>query len=431
MSRLNAQTAMPPSRPAIIAMKVSSGSITSSANRRGSTSRSIGSRPSVRIASISSRLCIAPICAVNALAVRPASRIAVSSTPNSRRKAMPTSSTTKISAPKSRSMVAPRKAITAPTMKRQQHHQRHRVEADLFHVVHGGGQAEAARLREHAHQLEQVLAEEADQRDDFAASCPPPRSPGAAERGGEAVFALLLRAVVGDVLDRRDQRVVVVAESERVEIECRCAGRSAAAAARRPNPAGRPRWHRPRATCSGAVRSASPIAGGVLQRPAAAQAQPRLVVRSSRVDAAGMVLAGLMQADLVTRATPCGARIQSLVADTAGKRDVRPVDRRRHGCARGLGACDPSAMRPSRPCDMARVRAGLEVAELRRAHRLRGRTGRAPARLRHHRAAPGRRDRRGRARAGPGLRTVVQPDRHDPDLQRSASARRRVATPPA
>ncbi|MNI69356.1 hypothetical protein D3C73_1250980 [compost metagenome] len=96
-------------------MKVSSGSVTSSATRRGSTSRSMGSSPRVRIASISSRAFIAPICAVKALAVRPASTIAVSSTANSRRKAMFTSSTTKISAPKSRRIVEPRKAITAPT----------------------------------------------------------------------------------------------------------------------------------------------------------------------------------------------------------------------------------------------------------------------------------------------------------------------------
>ena len=116
MSRFNAPTAMPPSRPATIAMKVSSGSITSNASTRGITSRSTGSRPSTRIASTSSRLTIMPICAVNALAVRPASRIAVSSTPNSRRKAALTSSTTKMVAPKSRKTIAPTKAITAPTM---------------------------------------------------------------------------------------------------------------------------------------------------------------------------------------------------------------------------------------------------------------------------------------------------------------------------
>ena len=94
MSRSKAPTVTPPARPAIIEMKVSSGSITSRASRRGITSRSMGSRPNVRMASISSRLFIAPICAVKADAVRPASTMAVISTANSRRNAMLTSSTT-------------------------------------------------------------------------------------------------------------------------------------------------------------------------------------------------------------------------------------------------------------------------------------------------------------------------------------------------
>ncbi|MCY1378688.1 hypothetical protein D9M69_663440 [compost metagenome] len=54
---------------------------------------------------------------MNALAVRPAIRIAVSSTPNSRRKANPTRSTVKTVAPKVASTVDPRNATTAPTRK--------------------------------------------------------------------------------------------------------------------------------------------------------------------------------------------------------------------------------------------------------------------------------------------------------------------------
>ncbi|MCY1455562.1 hypothetical protein D3C76_1847160 [compost metagenome] len=67
-------------------MKVSIGRAISRAKTRGNTSNSTGLRPRVRMASISSLAFIEPICAVKALAVRPAMRMAVSSTPNSRRK---------------------------------------------------------------------------------------------------------------------------------------------------------------------------------------------------------------------------------------------------------------------------------------------------------------------------------------------------------
>ncbi|MNH26827.1 hypothetical protein D3C79_869060 [compost metagenome] len=113
----NAQTTPPPMMPQIIARKVSSGSAISSASTRGTTSSSTGSRPRVRMASISSLAFIEPICAVKALAVRPAMRMAVSSTPNSRRKENATRSTVKILAPNPASTVAPRKATTAPTRK--------------------------------------------------------------------------------------------------------------------------------------------------------------------------------------------------------------------------------------------------------------------------------------------------------------------------
>src|SRR5690606_2157356 len=79
-------TTRPPTMPLSMPMKVSIGRVISMASTRGSTSISMGLRPMARMASISSLAFIAPICAAKALAVRPASRIAASSTPNSRRK---------------------------------------------------------------------------------------------------------------------------------------------------------------------------------------------------------------------------------------------------------------------------------------------------------------------------------------------------------
>ena len=64
--------------------KASSGSDKDSAMMRGSTSHSIGFSPIVRMASTSRLTCIVPIWAVKALPERPATMIAVSSTPSSR-----------------------------------------------------------------------------------------------------------------------------------------------------------------------------------------------------------------------------------------------------------------------------------------------------------------------------------------------------------
>ena len=64
-----------------------------SATMRGTTSTSIGSKPMVRSASISSRIFIEPTSAVIALPERPAIMIEVSSTPISRNCRMPTRST--------------------------------------------------------------------------------------------------------------------------------------------------------------------------------------------------------------------------------------------------------------------------------------------------------------------------------------------------
>ena len=61
---------------------------------RGRISTSIGLTPIVRNASISSRICIAPSSAVNALPERPATKTQTSSTPISRSTRIPTMSTT-------------------------------------------------------------------------------------------------------------------------------------------------------------------------------------------------------------------------------------------------------------------------------------------------------------------------------------------------
>jgi hypothetical protein len=64
----------------------------------------------------------------------------------------------------------------------EQEHQRHGVQADLLHVVDGGGEAEAPRLREHARELDEVLAEETDQREDLAVVVVDRESPGGPAR---------------------------------------------------------------------------------------------------------------------------------------------------------------------------------------------------------------------------------------------------------
>jgi hypothetical protein len=54
----------PPMRPAKLAMRPRIGSVMTSASTRGTTSAMAGSMPSVRIASISSRIFIEPMAAV-------------------------------------------------------------------------------------------------------------------------------------------------------------------------------------------------------------------------------------------------------------------------------------------------------------------------------------------------------------------------------
>src|ERR1044072_7839397 len=84
---------------------------------RGTTSASIGETPIVRIASISSVSFIVPICAAKADPERPATMIAVISTPSSRKVMRPTRLIVKISAPNWRSWTAPCWAMTMPIRK--------------------------------------------------------------------------------------------------------------------------------------------------------------------------------------------------------------------------------------------------------------------------------------------------------------------------
>ena len=84
MSSSTWHSSAPPARPIRSAMKVSSGSAMTRPSTRGSTSTSISSTPVASSASISSLSFIEPISAANELPVRPATMIAVSSTPSSR-----------------------------------------------------------------------------------------------------------------------------------------------------------------------------------------------------------------------------------------------------------------------------------------------------------------------------------------------------------
>ena len=80
--------------PTASAMTVSNGSAITSPSARGSTSTSIGETPMALSASTSSLRRIAPISAAKALPERPATMIAVSSTPISRSTPTVTRSTT-------------------------------------------------------------------------------------------------------------------------------------------------------------------------------------------------------------------------------------------------------------------------------------------------------------------------------------------------
>src|SRR6185312_11792161 len=106
MCRSEAHSTAPPTSPTRSASTVRRGSEITSPSARGSTSASNASTPVACRASTSSLSFIEPISAAKALPERPATMIAVSSTPSSRSTPMVTRSTTKISAPKLRSCCA-------------------------------------------------------------------------------------------------------------------------------------------------------------------------------------------------------------------------------------------------------------------------------------------------------------------------------------
>ena len=108
MCRFSSDNSPPPASPMASAITVSRGSAMMSASTRGTASSSIGFIPMARNASVSSLSCMTPISAAKALPDRPATMMAVNSTPISRSTEMVTRSTTKMSAPKRLSCCAPR-----------------------------------------------------------------------------------------------------------------------------------------------------------------------------------------------------------------------------------------------------------------------------------------------------------------------------------
>ena len=99
--------APPPMRPMMSAKNVSNGNVITRPITRGTTSISTGSIPMIFSASISSRAFITPSSAVNADPERPATMIAVISTPISRRTDTATRFTVSSSPPYGRSCATP------------------------------------------------------------------------------------------------------------------------------------------------------------------------------------------------------------------------------------------------------------------------------------------------------------------------------------
>ncbi|CEE18053.1 hypothetical protein XAC2852_790027 [Xanthomonas citri pv. citri] len=108
---------------------------------------------------------------------------------------------------------------------RQQHHQRHRVQAHLLHVMHGGGQPEAPRLVDQPHDLDQVFAQKTVQLQDVLADAVGGPAQ-AVERGDEAVIAFGLGALVVEFLDGAHQCLVLIAKIDRVFLQAHAAGKA-------------------------------------------------------------------------------------------------------------------------------------------------------------------------------------------------------------
>ena len=93
------RTMQPPKSPAISEKIVSTGITSADATMRGSTRNLTGGNPIVVSASSSSSTFMVPISAANALPVRPARMIAVTSGPSSRKRPMAIRSATYTSTP--------------------------------------------------------------------------------------------------------------------------------------------------------------------------------------------------------------------------------------------------------------------------------------------------------------------------------------------
>ena len=266
--------------------------------------------------------------------------------------------------------------------------------------------------RERAHALHQVLAEEADQRDDFLRSCratAKPRRPSAAAKPYSRFFFGRSSATSSIA---ETSAWWSVAELRSARNPGRCGARSAAVAARRPNRGARLAVASTAVGCRGASRSRSADRARrtrSVQRPRNRRRAPSCAGRGRRRVRCSVLCWQRPSAmtDAWNRES-LRARIQIRVA--RGSVTRHPL----HAGARRMRSCGHVRRHRFPPLPPAMPRSWL-----------RGRTGRTPARLRHDRAAPGRRAQRGRRTAAAGLRALVQSDRPDPDFQRSEATARR------
>ena len=105
----------PPPSASTSPIQVSSGTVATSARQRGTTSQLTGSKPIDRSASISSDTCIVASSEARPAPERPATTMAVTRGPSSRKCAMTTSSGTYTTAPNRPSCETPRNPMMTPT----------------------------------------------------------------------------------------------------------------------------------------------------------------------------------------------------------------------------------------------------------------------------------------------------------------------------
>ena len=127
---------------------------------RGRTSHSIGFSPIVRMASTSWLTCMVPIWAVKALPERPATMMAVSSTPSSRNMPMPTASTVKVSAPNCLQLLDALVGDHHADQEGEHAHDHQRLDPHLVHLAHDRAHAEALGLQAGLDEDDEDLAEE-------------------------------------------------------------------------------------------------------------------------------------------------------------------------------------------------------------------------------------------------------------------------------